>query len=299
MPTALPRHLAITLLVVLACTFAANHIGARIAFDHGVGVVVAVLCRSGVTFAALLLVLWWQRETPRLPPGTGGWQVLLGLLISAQSLCLYAAVARIPVAVALLIFNTFPLLLALLTWALGGPAPTKRAGMLMGLILLGLALVLDLPARVRDLDGAGPGWWAGVGFGLAAAVFFATALWVTNRHLNALKGTVRSMWTMGLAFGAMALAGLSGALPGAMAWPTDAPGWGGLAALTLFYGTAFALLFAWLPRLNMAENASAMNAEPVATLVMGWVILGQALAPIQVAGGAVVLAGIVGLSLRR
>mgnify|MGYP000456893812 CR=1 FL=1 len=39
----------------------------------------------------------------------------IGLLVGAQSLCLYAAVARLPVALALLAFNTYPLWTAL--WA--------------------------------------------------------------------------------------------------------------------------------------------------------------------------------------
>ena len=140
--TALPRPLAVTLLLVLACTFAANHIGARIAFDHGVGVIVAVLCRSGVTALALAAVLWWQREWPRLPAGTARWQLLLGALISLQSVCLYAAVARIPVALALLIFNTFPILLALLGWLLGGQRPTARTAALMAADLGAELLVL-------------------------------------------------------------------------------------------------------------------------------------------------------------
>lgn len=296
---ALPRPLAVALLILLACTFAANHIGARIAFDHGVGVIVAVLCRSGVTALALAAVLWWQREWPRLPAGTARWQLLLGALISLQSVCLYAAVARIPVALALLIFNTFPILLALLGWLLGGQRPTARMAALMALILFGLVLVLDLPTRLRQWGDTTPGWWSGVAFGFAAAAFFALALWVTERQLKPLRGTVRSFWTMAIAFAAMGAAAFSGAVPGALAWPVDAAGWGGLAALTVFYGSAFAVLFAWIPRLNMTENAPVMNVEPVATLVMAWLVLGQALASIQLLGGAVVLAGIVLLSLRR
>jgi drug/metabolite transporter (DMT)-like permease len=78
-----------------------------------------------------------------------------------------------------------------------------------------------------------------------------------------------------------------------MHWPADAQGWIGLALLTLFYGTAFSLLFVLMPRLDMARNASALNIEPVAVLVLGWVVLGQALAPLQVVGALLVVAGIV------
>lgn len=111
--------------MAVACAFAANHVAARIAFDHGTGLLVAVLSRSGITLLALLGLAGWQRTSLRLPPGMGRWQLLLGLLMAVQSLCLYSAVARIPIALALLISNTFPILLALITWGLGGAPPTR------------------------------------------------------------------------------------------------------------------------------------------------------------------------------
>jgi len=46
----------------------------------------------------------------------------MSLLIAVQSLCLYSAVARIPVALALLISCTFPIQLALITWRPAQPA---------------------------------------------------------------------------------------------------------------------------------------------------------------------------------
>ncbi len=147
-----PRKLAIALLALLACSFAGNHIAARIAFDDGTGVLLAILCRSGITFLVLAGLLLWQRQALALPAGARRWQLLLGLLIATQSLCLYSAVARIPVALALLVGNTFPMLLALLTWALGGARPTGRTVLFMGLILCGLVLALDVagtPGRQR------------------------------------------------------------------------------------------------------------------------------------------------------
>jgi multicomponent Na+:H+ antiporter subunit D len=46
--------------------------------------------------------------------------------------------------------NLSPILLALLTWALGGPAPTRQALGIMGVILFGLVLVLDVPGRLSS-----------------------------------------------------------------------------------------------------------------------------------------------------
>lgn len=51
---AFSRPQAIAILHFLGVMFGANHIAARIAFDHGVGLSVAVLVRSGVTALVLL-----------------------------------------------------------------------------------------------------------------------------------------------------------------------------------------------------------------------------------------------------
>jgi drug/metabolite transporter (DMT)-like permease len=42
-----------------------------------------------------------------------------------------------------------------------------------------------------------------------------------------------------------------------------------------------------------------MNIEPVATLLLGWLVLGQMLNQMQMIGGAIVVSGIVLLTYRR
>jgi drug/metabolite transporter (DMT)-like permease len=286
------RSHALVILLLLGVAFGANHVAARVAFDHGVGLLFAVLSRSGVAALALLGVLLVQRTPLALPPGRKRWMLLLGALISLQSLLLYSAVARIPVALALLAFNTFPLLFTLLSWVLGGPAPGWRAGAVMGLILLGLALALDAPARWAGVSD-GPSLAAGVALGLCAAVVFACGLWVTENRLKALPGPLRSFATLGIVFVLMLGAGAAGLVPGGMAYPHDAPGWTGLVLLTVLYGGAFSMLFILMPRLDMARNAPAANIEPIAALALAWIFLDQSLKPSQLLGAAVVVGGIV------
>ncbi|MEE1920969.1 DMT family transporter [Pseudomonas sp. 148P] len=298
-PAPFPRKLAIALLALLACSFAGNHIAARFAFDDGTGVLLAILCRSGITLLVLAGLLAWQRQPLALPAGTLRWQLLLGLLIATQSLCLYSAVARIPVALALLVGNTFPMLLALLSWALGGPRPTGRTVLFMGLILCGLVLALDVPARLADSSSANPHWTLGVSLAFCAACAFACALWITDHKLAALRGPVRSLLTLVIVFSSMLLAGMSGVMPAGLSAPGSGTGWLALASLVVLYGVAFTLLFVCVPRLNMAQNAPVMNIEPIATLLLGWALLDQHLSGLQLLGGAVVVAGIVLLTWRR
>nr|WP_314533646.1 DMT family transporter [uncultured Pseudomonas sp.] len=298
-PPPFPRHLAVIILLCMGCAFAGNHVAARVAFDDGAGVLLAILMRSGATLLVLAIMVLWQRQSLRLPAGAWRWQLLLGLLIAAQSLCLYSAVARIPVALALLVANVFPILLALLTWAVGGPRPTARTAALMGLILLGLVFVLDVPVRLSASTNAGPEWLAGVALAFCAASVFACALWVTDHKLSQVRGSVRSLLTIFIVFSSVNLAGLTGALPGGLNMPATSTGWLALTTLVVLYGTAFIVLFISVPRLDMPRNAPVMNIEPLATLLMGWLVLDQMLSAGQVLGGVIVVTGIVLLTYRK
>jgi drug/metabolite transporter (DMT)-like permease len=86
---------------------------------------------------------------------------------------------------------------------------------------------------------------------------------------------------------------------GGLHLPTATAGWWGLAALTFLYGTAFTIMFTVLPRLGVVGNSAIMNVEPVFALVLAWVMLDQAIAPVQVMGGLLVVATVMFLGLRK
>ncbi|MGA9705800.1 MAG: EamA/RhaT family transporter, partial [Pseudomonas sp.] len=81
-PAVFSRPVAVLILLCMGCAFAGNHIAARVAFDDGAGVLLAILLRSGGTLLVLAVLVLWQRQSLRLPPGAWRWQVLLGLLIA-------------------------------------------------------------------------------------------------------------------------------------------------------------------------------------------------------------------------
>ena len=82
---------------------------------------------------------------------------------------------------------------------LGGPRPTRQALAIMGLILFGPVLVLDVPARLLSAEAPDGQWVAGILF-LTAAAVFAAALWVTEHKLSNMAGSVRSMLTLIVVF---------------------------------------------------------------------------------------------------
>lgn len=293
----LPATAFATLLLV-ALMMGANHVAARLAFDNGVDVLTAVSFRSGVTAGVVGLLLWWQHVPLALKPGHRRALPAIGLLIAVQSFCLYSAVARLPVALALLAFNTYPLMTALWARLLYGQRPERRVVVAMPVLLLGLALALDVLGAASGLGAAGQ-WGrigAGVAFAMAASTTFGLALVWTQHEAGDLDGRLRTASTMGIV-GVLALAGV--AAQGGFHWPQAAPGWWGLALLTVLYGTAFTIMFTVLPRLGVVGGSAIMNVEPVFALVLAWALLGQAIAPVQVVGALVVVATVIWLGLRR
>jgi drug/metabolite transporter (DMT)-like permease len=301
--TAAPRVAALSgaafaTLLLIAFMMGANHVAARLAFNHGVDVATAVAVRSSVTALAVAALLWWAAVPLRFSARHRRALPLIGVLIAAQSLCLYSAVARLPVALALLAFNTYPLWTALAARVFYGHRPERRVLLAMPVLLAGLALALDVFGAASGL-GAAAQWGrigAGVAFALAAAAIFGAALVFTQHEAGDVDGRLRTATTMSIvAVIALAVVGLQGGFH----WPSAAPGWWGLAALTLLYGTAFTIMFTVLPRLGVVGNSAIMNVEPVFALVLAWALLGQAIAPMQVGGAVLVVATVVWLGLRR
>ena len=285
-------------LLLIAFMMGANHVAARLAFEHGVDVPTAVAFRSGVTALVVALLLRVYRVPVRLTARHRKALPAMGLLVGVQSLCLYSAVARLPVALALLAFNTYPLWTALWARLVYGHRPHRNMVRAMPVMLLGLALALDVLGAASGLGAAGH--WsrigAGVAFALAAAATFGLALVLTQHEAGDLDGRLRTFSTMGIV-AVLALTGV--AYQGGFHLPTAAPGWWGLLGLTALYGTAFTIMFTVLPRLGVVGHSAIMNIEPIFALVLAWAVLGQAIAPVQVAGGLLVVATVVWLGTRK
>jgi len=297
MPQSLSRTAFATLLLI-AFMMGANHVAARLAFDHGVTVATAVTVRSGITALVVAAIVLFARVPLRLQARHRKALPAIGLLVGVQSLCLYAAVARLPVALALLAFNTYPLWTAFWARVIYGHRPAPHLLKAMPLMLLGLALALDVSGAASGL-GAG-GHWArigvGVAFALAAAASFGLALVFTQHETAGLDGRVRTASTMAIA---SVIALVASTTQGGLHFPNAMAGWWGLAGLTFLYGTAFTIMFTVLPRLGVVGNSAIMNIEPIFALVLAWVFLGQSIAAIQVAGGLIVVATVMWLGLRR
>lgn len=286
----IPRWAAVALLLGMATVFGSNHVAARVAFEHGANVTTAVAFRSTGTALVVLVLLLANGVSLLVPRATFRRALLIGVVLAVQSYCLYSAVALIPVALALLAFQTFPMVLAILSWLTGGERPARRVVVAMPVALAGLTLALDVAGSSAQMSGRWSEIGPGVLWAMGASLAFALVLFLTTRWLGGVDGRLRSFFSMSV----VAVVTLTaGALTDGFALPADGTGWLALVLLTAFYGTAITSMFVLLPRLGGAvNNAAILNFEPIAVLAIAWVVLGQAVTPLQALGAVVVVGAI-------
>jgi drug/metabolite transporter (DMT)-like permease len=289
---------AFVALLAIACLFGANHVAARVAFNHGLDVATAVVARSFGTALVVGALVWLYRVPVAIAPRQRLMLGAISALVAVQSVFLYSSVARVPVALALLAFNAYPVCAALWAWALYRNRPARAVLVAMPVILVGLVLALDVAGSLGALAEGGDTARAatGVAFALAAAVCFGLVLVLTQHEVAALDSRVRTSITMALV-GVLALLAVAG--QGGFHWPAAPAGWWGLILLTVCYGTAFTAVFTLLPKLGVVGNSPILNVEPVAALVLAWIVLGQRMGTLQVLGALIVVGAVMALGLRR
>ena len=285
-------------LLTIALMMGANHVAARFAFDSGVDVLTAIAFRSVLTAFVIALIVWQQRVPLMLTRQQQRHLPVIGLLIAVQSFCLYSAVARLPVVLALLAFNTYPISTALWARLLYKQRPQREVLLVIPFILLGLALALDVLGAASGLS-ASAHWLdigSGVAFAFAASLTFGLCLVITENETRGLDGRLRTLSTLGI----VGLLAVAAALSGdGFQLPNASPGWWGLMLLTFLYGTAFTVMFTVLPKLGVVGNSAIMNVEPVFALLLAWALLGQIIAPMQVGGASLVVVSVMWLGLRK
>ena len=291
-------HTAFATLLLVGLIMGANHVAARIAFNHGLDVATAVTVRSCVTAVVVSLLIVLQGVPVRLTAQHKKILPVIGALMAVQSFSIYSAVLRLPVSLALLAFSTYPLWITLWARLLYGHRPEPQVLRAMPILLVGLALALDVFGATSGLGIKGQ--WSVIGVGVACALTagatFGMAMVLTQHKAADLDGRVRTaatMWMVGI------LAFVGTQLTGEFHWPDVTAGWLGLAALSILYGTGFTIMFTVLPKLGVVGNSAIMNVEPIFALILAWLILGQSIAFIQVVGACIVVGTVIRIGLRK
>lgn len=200
------------------------------------------------------------------------------------------ALVETSVATATLLVNTTPVFVGGFAVLVLGERPGLRLVAGGVLALAGVVLLLgdDLDARSS---------LRGDGLALAAALFYsAYLLWIqrARRALDAGVAVAISGASSTLVLGAAAL------LHGDPFTGFPPHSWAVFAASATVSHLAAVVGIVWaLAHLRATFAAVALLAQPVGTALLGWWWLGEALSPLQLAGGALVLAGIAAASRAR
>jgi drug/metabolite transporter (DMT)-like permease len=264
---------------------------ASYAFGRGVPPVRLAEARVGVALVALAPFLAWRRpDLLRPPPGT--WPVLatFGACVAAVNLAYYLAIDDLPVGVAVALQYTGPAMLLAATTLLArnvGARPGRLAWAAAGLTLAGAVLVS------RALEGLGALELPGLAAGLASAVLFAAYLLAAERAgRRGVEPATTLVWGFLVAVAIWAVA-----VPW-WSWPVATLADPAVASAVLGVGLVgtllpFALAVGAVRVISAATAGIAATAEPVFAAGFAWLLLGQQLTPAQLAGGALVVAGVV------
>ena len=207
-----------------------------------------------------------------------------------QAGCYFAALERIDASLLSLLLYTFPAMVAVAAFALGRERLDRRRLVTLAVALGGLVLVVA---------GAGAGAIDAVGaaLGLTAAVVYTTYILVSDGVVARVSPRVlAALVCTGAAVTLTVGSSLLGQFrPAAL----SVAGWGWLACLAAVSTVgAISLFFAGLRRVGPTTSSILATVEPLVTVTLAFVVFGETLLAVQLVGGALVLAAVVGLSVR-
>jgi len=285
--------------LVSAVSFGLSGALARPLLESGWSAGAVVLVRIGV--AAVVVVpfgLLALRGRWDLLRRNAGLIATYGVLaVAGAQFCYFSAVQYMQVGPALLIEYTAPAAVVVWLWLRHGQRPGALTLAGAGLAALGLVLVLDLLSGA-DLSVPGVLW------ALAAMVGAATYFVISADESNGLPPMVLAAG--GLVVGAVVLGllGVVGLLPMEVAEaPVAYAGatvstWVPLALLGLVTAAlSYTTGIAAGRRLGSRLASFVALSEVVAGVVWSWVLLDELPRPIQLLGGLLILAGVVGVKL--
>ena len=275
------------LCLLSAAGFAAMPIFARQAYATGIALTPLLALRF-VIAAAMLWALVLLRRRPLGSPrgvamgaalGFGGYAVQAGLY--------FAAIQRIDVGLASLLLYAYPSLVTLAAFALRRESPSRRK--------LG-ALTLASGGVVLVLIGGGTGAidWVGAAMALGCAGFYTVFILASARVA---AETPAIPFAAGVATGAALTFAIAAAFTGGVQASGEGVIW---AAVIAIFSTVIPIVLftAGLARVGASSGAIASTVEPALTVALAWIVLGETLGPLQLAGGALVLSAVVLLQLR-
>jgi drug/metabolite transporter (DMT)-like permease len=270
-----------------AAAFGGMGIFGKLAYEEGA--TVSTLLATRFVLAAALFWVFVAFSGEARVSGLGRRDVGLALALgavgySAQAGGYFAALERLDASLLSLLVYTFPTIVTVAAIVLGRDRASRRTGAALVLASTGLVLVLA-GAGAGELDPLG------TGLGLGAAVVYSVYILASEGVAERIGPVFLSTLVCTGAATTLTLAGVAGGDldPGSV----STAGFGWLAALAVVSTVAaVALFFAGLQRVGPTAASILSTLEPVVAVVLAFLVFGESLGAVPLAGGALVVAAV-------
>ncbi|MEK7490916.1 MAG: DMT family transporter, partial [Pseudomonadota bacterium] len=280
----------VLLIALSASAFGAMAIFARFAYAAGADVYGLLAVRF--LLAAIAMGFVMRARGISLPP----WRRVLALAAMggigyvSQSYCFFTALNYAQASLVALLLYLYPLFVTILAAVFLKEHLTTSTVIALVLCSVGAGLTV----------GGGEGSSLGIALGVAAAVIYSIYIVVGARvtaGVNAIATTTVICTAAALVYVTLGLLRAGAGVP--PQFPVSAGGWLALVAIALV-STVLAILtfFAGLQRLGASKASMLSTLEPVVTVVLAALLLGEHIGPTQAVGGGLILAGVLWLTRR-
>ncbi len=268
------------LVVISAASFGTMSIFARLAYDSGADPISVLFLRFGIATVLMGALMALRRE--RLPRG----RPLFGLIAMGavgyvgQSLCFFTALTVASATLVALLLYLYPALVTILSAAMGTEriSPAKAA-----------ALALALGGAVLTIGPGGDGEPLGIALAIGAAVTYSLYILAGGRLMRQVPAIPAS--TVIIASAGVVYAPLA-AFRG-LHLPATAEGWAAIAGIALISTVlAIATFLAGLERIGPSDAATVSTLEPLVTVALAALVLGEVPTIATLGGGALIVAAV-------
>ncbi len=251
-------------------------------------------------FLGTAAILWgWLLLRGSLERSRHRWQVPLNQAIKAtllgaigytvQATLFFSALLYTGAGVATLLLYTYPAFVTLLAWLVEGETPDRYRKLALAVALMGCLLTADLSqSTVAPL---------GVIFGLGSGIWYSLYLMFGARLVKSVEPVVTSAYvSLGASF-SFVLATLA---ISHFTLPNNLESFSSVVGITLL-ATALPLvtLFAGIQKVGTTRAAIISTIEPVMTVLLGILFLGETLKGNQLIGGLMVVTSVILASLGK
>ena len=279
----------VVLCLVSSTCFGLSAIFAKEAYAVGVSVPTTLVGRFGVA-AVVLWAIVLVRRTPSPSPRLALVCVGLGLAYALQAALYFGALATADASLVVLLVYIYPALTMVLAVALRRESPDRRRMAALGVSGAGLVLLLNT-------DGAmGTAGTLGVLLALGAAVCYA--LYLTAAEAQPASLDLFMLTAIVCTTSAVTLAGW-GAVTGSLAVPPVAGAAWILVLAVVSTVVPLVVLLLGIRAVGASTAAILSCFEPAVVVAVAAVLYGERLSPVQLVGGAAVIASVLILQAKR